>query len=137
MAGLVFMRHWSRAVLSTCIAKATRFRGSNRCYRAAFGRTAAVLTTRGAAFLLGLPPLTCLVYDAFRRLQSATVVLAVEKDEVLEQADYLYSCAEIEKLHQLLLQYKDSDDAEFLWRLARVTGMLPSNQTSMLHKRNS
>lgn len=28
-------------------------------------------------------------------------------DEVLEQADYLYSCAEIEKLHQLLLQYKD------------------------------
>ncbi|TNM96372.1 hypothetical protein fugu_016033 [Takifugu bimaculatus] len=121
MAGLVFMRHWSRAVLSTCIAKATRFRGSNRCYRAAFGRTAAVLTTRGAAFLLGLPPLTCLVYDAFQRLQSATVVLAVEKDEVLEQADYLYSCAEIEKLHQLLLQYKDSDDAEFLWRLARVT----------------
>lgn len=28
-------------------------------------------------------------------------------DEVLEQADYLYSCAEIEKLHQLLLLYKD------------------------------
>lgn len=44
MAGLVFMRHWSRTVLSTCIAKATRFRGSNRCYRTAFGRTAAVLT---------------------------------------------------------------------------------------------
>ena len=28
-------------------------------------------------------------------------------EEVLEQADYLYSCAETEKLYQLLLQYKD------------------------------
>lgn len=28
-------------------------------------------------------------------------------DEVLEQADYLYSCAETEKLYQMLLQYKD------------------------------
>lgn len=27
--------------------------------------------------------------------------------EVLEQADYLYSCAETEKLYQLLVQYKD------------------------------
>lgn len=26
---------------------------------------------------------------------------------MLEQADYLYSCAETEKLYQLLLQYKD------------------------------
>lgn len=97
--------------------------------------------------------------------------LCVCLEEVLEQADYLYSCAETEKLHQLLLQYKDrwgepchtetitnsflfshslhfifslevigihpvwvryivyllflsspsiSDDAEFLWRLARA-----------------
>uniref|UniRef100_A0A3P8PPP7 Regulator of microtubule dynamics protein 1 n=1 Tax=Astatotilapia calliptera TaxID=8154 RepID=A0A3P8PPP7_ASTCA len=41
--------------------------------------------------------------------------------EVLEQADYLYSCAETEKLYQLLVQYKDSNDAEFLWRLARAS----------------
>lgn len=37
--------------------------------------------TRGAAFLLGLPPLTCLVYDAYQRLQMAAVVLAVEKGD--------------------------------------------------------
>lgn len=28
-------------------------------------------------------------------------------EQVLEQADYLYSCGETEKLYQLLLQYKD------------------------------
>lgn len=39
------------------------------------------MQTRGAAFLLGLPPLTCLVYDAYQRLQSAAVVLAVEKGD--------------------------------------------------------
>ncbi|CAL8311940.1 unnamed protein product [Merluccius merluccius] len=43
------------------------------------------------------------------------------EEEILEQADYLHSCAETEKLHQLLQQYKNSDDAEFLWRLARAT----------------
>lgn len=31
-------------------------------------------------------------------------------DELLEQADYLYSCAETEKLYQLMLQYKDRWD---------------------------
>lgn len=31
----------------------------------------------------------------------------VSADELLEQADYLYSCAETEKLYQLMLQYKD------------------------------
>lgn len=33
----------------------------------------------GAAFLLGLPTLTCLGYDVYQRLQRAAVVLAVEK----------------------------------------------------------
>lgn len=94
----------------------------------------------GAAFLLGLPALSSLGYEAFHRVQSSAVVLALEKgsrqspdqhlcppvcelrrtlnelwrcavcvraEEVLEQADYLYSCAETEKLYQLLLQYKD------------------------------
>lgn len=28
-------------------------------------------------------------------------------EEAVEQADYLYSCGETEKLYQLLLQYKD------------------------------
>ncbi len=34
-------------------------------------------------------------------------VSCVCAEEILEQADYLYSCAETEKLYQLLLQYKD------------------------------
>uniref|UniRef100_A0A8C1N4F7 Regulator of microtubule dynamics protein 1 n=1 Tax=Cyprinus carpio TaxID=7962 RepID=A0A8C1N4F7_CYPCA len=46
--------------------------------------------------------------------------------EVLEQADYLYSCGETQKLHQLLVRHKDSDDAEFLWRLARASRDLTS-----------
>lgn len=57
------------------------------------------------------------------------MVCALDKDAVVEQADYLYSCAEIEKLYHLLVQYKESDDAEFLWRLARACrnlAMLPS-----------
>ncbi|KAK5850066.1 hypothetical protein PBY51_014348 [Eleginops maclovinus] len=84
-------------------------------------RTSMALTNGRAAFLLGLPTLSCLGYEAYRRVQSSAVVYALEKEEVLEQADYLYSCAETEKLYQLLLQYKDSDEAEFLWRLARVS----------------
>lgn len=35
------------------------------------------------------------------------VVFRVCAEEVLEQADYLYSCAETRKLYQLLLQHKD------------------------------
>uniref|UniRef100_A0A3Q0R1G1 Regulator of microtubule dynamics protein 1 n=1 Tax=Amphilophus citrinellus TaxID=61819 RepID=A0A3Q0R1G1_AMPCI len=54
-------------------------------------------------------------------ITSKQLVVCACVGEVLEQADYLYSCAETEKLYQLLLQYKDSDDAEFLWRLARAS----------------
>lgn len=125
---------------------------------------------KGAAFLLGLPTLTCLGYGVYQSLRRQTLVLAIEAgnpqdfhlhydtqlnykkkpafihfsipkqtkkhlklkkefqtmvimlflkrshvvmsvvvcaDELLEQADYLYSCAETEKLYQLMLQYKD------------------------------
>lgn len=34
-------------------------------------------------------------------------VFGARAEEVLEQADYLYSCAETEKLYRLLLHYKD------------------------------
>ncbi|XP_047205293.1 regulator of microtubule dynamics protein 1 isoform X2 [Girardinichthys multiradiatus] len=83
----------------------------------------------GAAFLVGLPVLSGLSFQAFRKVQRSAVVCALDKEEVLEQADYLYSCAETEKLYQLLLQYQDSEDAEFLWRLARASrdlSVLPS-----------
>ncbi|TKC43066.1 hypothetical protein EI555_012036, partial [Monodon monoceros] len=42
-------------------------------------------------------------------------------EEILEQADYLYESGETEKLYQLLSQYKESEDAELLWRLARAS----------------
>lgn len=74
------------------------------------------------AFLAAIPALSYLGYEAHKKLYFATTVFALDKaDEVIERADYLYSCGETEKLYQLLLQYKDSDDAEFLWRLARAS----------------
>lgn len=119
MAGVMLTRSVSRTLLSA--SGAILIRGTTRCYRIAIRRTTAALTSGEAAFLLGLPALSCLGYEAYRRVQSSAVVHALQKEEVLEQADYLYSCAETEKLYQLLLQYKDSDDAEFLWRLARAS----------------
>lgn len=52
MAGIVFMRSLSRSLLLTCSAKATRFRGSNRCYRTTFGQTATLLTVNNNWFCL-------------------------------------------------------------------------------------
>ncbi|KAM6908041.1 regulator of microtubule dynamics protein 1-like [Lycodopsis pacificus] len=121
MAGIVLRRCWSRTLLAAPSAKGVRIRGTNRNYWTTLRRTAAALTSGRGAFLLGLPTLSCLAFEAYHRVQSSAVVYALEKEEVLEQADYLYSCAETEKLYQLLLQYKDSDDAEFLWRLARAS----------------
>uniref|UniRef100_A0A8C4HJA3 Regulator of microtubule dynamics protein 1 n=1 Tax=Dicentrarchus labrax TaxID=13489 RepID=A0A8C4HJA3_DICLA len=126
MAGVVLRRCVS-TLLSTSGAKSigtrgTRgTRGTSSYYRTALRRTATALTSGRAAFLLGIPTLSCLGYEAYHRVQSSAVVHALEKEEVLEQADYLYSSAESEKLYQLLLQYKDSDDADFLWRLARAS----------------
>ncbi|MBN3302458.1 RMD1 protein, partial [Amia calva] len=74
------------------------------------------------AFLVTLPALSLLGVEIYRRSNDMGVVHAHAKDEeVIEQADYLYSCGETEKLYQLLVQYKDSDNAEFLWRLARAS----------------
>ncbi|XP_068959722.1 regulator of microtubule dynamics protein 1 isoform X4 [Petaurus breviceps papuanus] len=53
--------------------------------------------------------------------QSAVVHAEVNVQEILEQADYLYGSGEIEKLYHLLTQYKQSEDAELLWRLARAS----------------
>lgn len=65
---------------------------------------------------------TPLSYLMYKRITRFPAVSALDKaEEVLEQADYLYSCGDTQKLHQLLVQYKDSNDAEFLWRLARAS----------------
>ncbi|XP_068437390.1 regulator of microtubule dynamics protein 1 [Clinocottus analis] len=121
MAGIVLRRCVSRTLLSAPGAKGVRIRGTNRNYWTTLRRTGAALTAGGAAVLLGVPALSCLTLDAYHRVQSSTVLYALEKDQVLEQADYLYSCGETEKLYQLLLQHKDSNEAEFLWRLARAS----------------
>uniref|UniRef100_A0A8C0MLM4 Regulator of microtubule dynamics protein 1 n=2 Tax=Canis lupus familiaris TaxID=9615 RepID=A0A8C0MLM4_CANLF len=61
-------------------------------------------------------------FEAYRLFSQAAVVHATAKvEEILEQADYLYESGETEKLYQLLTQYKESEDAELLWRLARAS----------------
>ncbi|TSQ81024.1 Regulator of microtubule dynamics protein 1 [Bagarius yarrelli] len=109
------------------MAAGAQLRGFTRLARritqrhcATFRRSAS--SVQKTAFLIVLPPLSYLGYETFRKVSCATAVFALNKaEEVVEQADYLYSCGETEKLYQLLLQHKDSDDAEFLWRLARAS----------------
>ncbi|XP_034718655.1 regulator of microtubule dynamics protein 1-like [Etheostoma cragini] len=107
MAGIILRRCASGTLLSPSGANGIRIRGTNRYHWTSLRRTATTLTAGGAAFLLGVPTLSCLGYEAYHRGLSPAVVHALEKEEVLEQADYLYSCAETEKLYQLLLKYKD------------------------------
>ncbi|KAM9552935.1 regulator of microtubule dynamics protein 1 [Salvelinus alpinus] len=122
MSGATFMRFAARTVLSAPACKAVKIRGYHRQYLTTFRSNTSTINGGRTAFFLTLPVLSYLGLEAYRRVQSATVVHALEKaEEAVEQADYLYSCGETEKLYQLLLQYKDSDDAEFLWRLARAS----------------
>ncbi|KAF7659327.1 hypothetical protein LDENG_00299020 [Lucifuga dentata] len=121
MAGRVLTRCVNRNLLFAAGDKSIRIRGRNRYYWTAFKRTSTTLINGHTIFLLGIPTISCLGYQAYHSVRSSAVLHALEKDEVLEQVDYLYSCAETEKLYQLLLKYKDSDDAEFLWRLARAS----------------
>nr|XP_036851545.1 regulator of microtubule dynamics protein 1 isoform X2 [Manis javanica] len=64
-------------------------------------------------------------FETYQAISRAAVVHATAKvfgvEEILEQADYLYESGETEKLYQLLTQYKESEDAELLWRLARAS----------------
>lgn len=55
--------------------------------------------------LLEFSPGTVVLFFVYYIL--VVYMCCVSAEEVLEQADYLYSCAETEKLYQLLLQYKD------------------------------
>uniref|UniRef100_A0A5F9C2E7 Regulator of microtubule dynamics protein 1 n=1 Tax=Oryctolagus cuniculus TaxID=9986 RepID=A0A5F9C2E7_RABIT len=66
--------------------------------------------------------LSYLGFETYQLISQTAVVHAAAKvEEVLEQADYLYESGETEKLYQLLTQYKESEDAELLWRLARAS----------------
>ncbi|XP_075994299.1 regulator of microtubule dynamics protein 1 [Genypterus blacodes] len=133
MAAIVSSRCLSRGLLSAAGSKSFRARGATRPYG-----TSKALNSGRVAVLLGLPALSYVGYQAYRIVQSSSPfkLYALEKEEVLEQADYLYSCGETEKLYELLLQYKDSEEAECLWRLARASrdlSLLPS--TSAEQKR--
>ncbi|KAM9333476.1 regulator of microtubule dynamics protein 1-like isoform 1-T1 [Pholidichthys leucotaenia] len=115
------IRVLSRAVSRTLLEVSAASKGTNWYFWTASRRATTALTSGRAAFLLGIPALSCLGYEAYHWVQRSAVVCALEKGEVLEQADYLYSSAETEKLYQLLLQYKDSENVEVLWRLARAS----------------
>ncbi|RXN00825.1 Regulator of microtubule dynamics protein 1 [Acipenser ruthenus] len=58
---------------------------------------------------------------ALQYVESAAKEYVLQIEEVIEQADYLYGSGETEKLYHLLVKYRDSDNAEFLWRLARAS----------------
>nr|XP_009672996.1 PREDICTED: regulator of microtubule dynamics protein 1 [Struthio camelus australis] len=74
--------------------------------------------TRGVLLSTG----SFLVYETYRLIsRSAEVHASFKVEEVIEQADYLYGSGETEKLYRLLVQHKNSEDAELLWRLARAS----------------
>ncbi|XP_064189802.1 regulator of microtubule dynamics protein 1 [Anguilla rostrata] len=116
MAGIILTRSISRSLLPA--SKHVKTKGLTRQYWT-LRRKPLLTGGRTATLLLSLPALSFLGSKTYRRLH---VVHALDKaEEDLEQADYLYSCGDTEKLHQLLLPYKDSEDAELLWRLARTS----------------
>ncbi|KAM6214258.1 regulator of microtubule dynamics protein 1 [Rhynchocyon petersi] len=66
--------------------------------------------------------LSYLGFETYQIISQAAVVHATAKvEEILEQADYLYESGETQKLYHLLTLYKESEDAELLWRLARAS----------------
>ncbi|KAM9827184.1 regulator of microtubule dynamics protein 1 [Neosynchiropus ocellatus] len=125
MAGLILTRSISRASLP--FSGPVRIKGASRCYWTTVSRSRSAQISRRVTLLLGIPTVSCLAIGAYHQAQSSAVLHALEKEDILEQADYLYSCAETEKLYQLLLQYKNSDNAEFLWRLARASRNLATD----------
>nr|XP_047901821.1 regulator of microtubule dynamics protein 1 isoform X1 [Anser cygnoides] len=88
---------------------------------------------RGVALSAG----SFLVYEASKLVSGfAEVHASFKVAEVIEQADYLYGSGETEKLYRLLVQHKDSEDAELLWRLARASRDLAQlSSTSAEEKR--
>ncbi|XP_043921921.1 regulator of microtubule dynamics protein 1 [Protopterus annectens] len=60
-------------------------------------------------------------FELYSNLTQSPAACDSDKDDIIEQADYLYGSGETIKLYQLLIQYKDSENAELLWRLARAS----------------
>ncbi|XP_008305908.1 regulator of microtubule dynamics protein 1 [Cynoglossus semilaevis] len=119
MASRLLFRFVSRTLSSVPGSTVTAIRRT-RWLNLTTSRKAAIQDGR-VGLLLGFSAFSCLGYEAYQQLKSSSVLHAAGNEEVMEQADYLYSCAETQKLYQLLLQHKDSNEAEFLWRLARAS----------------
>ncbi|KAI1888833.1 hypothetical protein AGOR_G00172830 [Albula goreensis] len=121
MAGIILTRSVSRSLLPA--SKHVKPKGLARQYWTACKKP--ILSGGRTTFLLTLPALSYLGNEVYKTLRSNAVLHALDKaEEDLERADYLYSCGETEKLYELLLPYKDSEDAELLWRLARASRSL-------------
>ncbi|KAM6281873.1 regulator of microtubule dynamics protein 1 isoform 4-T6 [Porphyrio hochstetteri] len=85
---------------------------------------------------LALSTASFLAYEAHKLISGfAEVHASFKVEEVIEQADYLYGSGETEKLYQLLVQHKNSDDADLLWRLARASRDVAQLSTTSAEKK--
>ncbi|XP_069710423.1 regulator of microtubule dynamics protein 1 isoform X1 [Phaenicophaeus curvirostris] len=111
--------------------------GALRLGRLRVGRAAAGVVRKSLLRGVVLSTGSILAYGTHKLISGfAEVHASFKVDEVIEQADYLYGSGETEKLHQLLVQHKNSDDAELLWRLARASRDLAQlSSTSAEEKR--
>lgn len=90
---------------------------SSRCMSIHVPRSSALLE-KG----LVLSSLSLLAIGSYRwKHRHAVVYASIKVEDVKEQADYLYGSGETEKLYDFLCQYRDSNDAEILWRLSRAS----------------
>ncbi|XP_006859324.1 PREDICTED: regulator of microtubule dynamics protein 1 [Chrysochloris asiatica] len=118
---------WRVLVTPTCIAiiQISGDRGLDQSGSIGDGESVRILVIGNPGpFKRGLifSTLSYLGFEIYQAISQAAVVHAAAKvDEILEQADYLYESGETEKLYQLLTSYKESEDAELLWRLARAS----------------
>ncbi|XP_065483245.1 regulator of microtubule dynamics protein 1 isoform X2 [Caloenas nicobarica] len=128
MAALVLARPFRRG--PTCLGRLLRREaGGATCGPWGRGRPGARRGAGGSEVLrkslqrgVMLSAGSFLVYEAHKLISGfAEVHASFKVEEVIEQADYLYGSGETEKLYQLLVQHKNSDDAELLWRLARAS----------------
>lgn len=107
-------------LLST--SKHVTTKGAPRLHWRSYSKYLQRKVSGNTGFLFTFPVLPYLGYEAYRHINYAGVVHAqCNVEEIIEQADYLYGSGETEKLYHLLVKYKDSDNAEFLWRLARAS----------------
>ncbi|XP_058384962.1 regulator of microtubule dynamics protein 1 isoform X4 [Diceros bicornis minor] len=110
---------WGRRLLTGAAG------GRGRCGPGRLGGAEVIGYRRAFKRSLLFSALSYLGFETYQLISQAALVHATAKvfrvEEILEQADYLYESGETEKLYQLLTQYKESEDAELLWRLARAS----------------